>query len=110
MKQLIYFCNAYKRNYAVVCVAITVDNQDGTKGDICIDKSKTAGLINNEEKQETETKPEVDPKTTRNEPITKIVADGVQSVYNGKEAIGNEDQVVENGVESTIRNPTLESE
>ena len=31
-------------------------------------------------------------------------------MYNGKEAIGNEDQVVENGVESTIRNPTLESE
>ncbi|WKA03473.1 hypothetical protein VitviT2T_021580 [Vitis vinifera] len=80
-----------------VTESTTEDGSDGTKGDICIDKSETAGLINNEEKQETETKPEVDPKATRNEPITKIVADGVQSVYNGKEAIGNEDQGAESG-------------
>lgn len=94
---------------AVVRDAVIVDNQDGTKGDACTDKSETAGLINNKEKQETETKPEADSEATRNEPITKIAADGVQFVYSGKEAVGNEDQAVENGAESTTENPTLES-
>ncbi|KAJ9696480.1 hypothetical protein PVL29_008619 [Vitis rotundifolia] len=94
---------------AVVRDTVIVDNQDGTKGDACTDKSETAGLINNEEKQETETKLEADSEATRNEPITKIAADGVQFVYSGKEAVGNEDQAVENGAESTTENPTLES-
>ena len=93
---------------AVVRNIVIVDNQDGTKRDACTDKSEIAGLISNTEKQETETKPEADPKATRNEPITKIVVDGAQFVYNGKEVVGNEDQVGENGVESTIGNPTLE--
>ena len=93
---------------AVVRNIVIVDNQDGTKRDACTDKSEIAGLISNTEKQETETKPEADPEATRNEPITKIVVDGAQFVYNGKEVVGNEDQVGENGVESTIGNPTLE--
>ena len=42
-----------KETMMIVCVAATVDNQDGTKGDICTDKNETTGLINNEEKQET---------------------------------------------------------
>ncbi|RVW54529.1 Translocase of chloroplast 159, chloroplastic [Vitis vinifera] len=94
---------------AVVRDTVIVDNQDGTKGDACTDKSETAGLINNKEEQETETKPEADSEATRNEPITKIAADGVQFVYSGKEAVGNEDKAVENGAESTTENPTLES-
>ena len=93
---------------AVVRNIVIVDNQVGTKRDACTDKSEIVGLISNTEKQETETKPEADPEATRNEPITKIVVDGAQFVYNGKEVVGNEDQAGENGVESTIGNPTLE--
>nr|CAN75969.1 hypothetical protein VITISV_017262 [Vitis vinifera] len=43
-----------------------IDNQDDAKGDDCTDKSETASLISNTEKQETGTKPEADPEATRN--------------------------------------------
>nr|CAN60835.1 hypothetical protein VITISV_013893 [Vitis vinifera] len=56
---------------AVVRDTVIVDNQDGTKGDACTDKSETAGLSNNEEKQETETKPEADSQATKNEHVIK---------------------------------------
>ena len=94
---------------AVVRDTVIVDNQDGTKGDACTDKSETAGLSNNEEKQETETKPEADSEATKNEHIIKVVAEGVQFMHRGKEAVGNEDQAVENDAESTTENLTLES-
>ena len=94
---------------AVVRDTVIVDNQDGTKGDACTDKSETAGLSNNEEKQETKTKPEADSEATKNERIVKVVADGVQFMHRGKEAVGNEDQAVENDAESTTENLTLES-
>ena len=62
-----------------------IDNQDNAKGDDCTDKSETASLISNTEKQETGTKPEADPEATRNGPIAKIVTDGVQFLYSEKE-------------------------
>nr|CAN80318.1 hypothetical protein VITISV_009814 [Vitis vinifera] len=55
----------------VVRDTVIVDNQDGTKGDACTDKSETAGLSNNEEKQETKTKPEADSEATKNEHVIK---------------------------------------
>ena len=62
-----------------------IDNQDDAKGDDCTDKSETVSLISNTEKQETGTKPEANPEATRNGPIAKIVADGVQFLYSEKE-------------------------
>nr|CAN66449.1 hypothetical protein VITISV_043083 [Vitis vinifera] len=86
----------------VTLIVLTLMIFKQTRGD-----SETASLISNTEKQETRTKPEADPEATRNGPIAKIVADGVQFLYSGKEAVGNEDQAVENGDESTTGNSTI---